>query len=1737
VSAGHFLLDPELQQQLDDARARQLDALGRDSLIWLAVLPEWTRELAEACRFPAADLDAFVNEAEAAGLCERRRIVGLDGALHEHFWMPGSEREAFLGETRSEGRRLLRDTTAEIGGRIIELASDPSVDVSPDVRRWAQLASGVGSSMGGGRRLGEAIKNSIASGSTADAVDWIAAGEALVPVVGGDLEAAVTRGKRRLNLAYRRRYDERALAHFVRREEQIAAVRRLLESADMWALHFVGMGGVGKTMLLRYIGAGFARDHDVEPFAVGRIDFDHVDPRYPFNRPAQLLVELVDALAAYAQTDAQDAAIEAFVEAVRQADTQRAPGASVKAVLDSDGFGRVLDAFARVVGLLPQPVVLILDTCEELAKLHPAGDEVPSVDATFDILERLNQRSPALRVIFAGRRLLARSGAGWPEGRASTGRLPMSLSHRGYLALHEVRGFDEHEARRFLRDLAGDAASDAVVAAILERSKDLGRIPGVATATASADDPRYNPFDLALYGGWLRDDPGVVPGELADASTDAYVAARIVGRITEPELESALPAAALLERFDAAMLSAAVPGADPVRLLALLAEQEWVSAAGSEPASMVVEVEPRLRPRLLRYYSAPEPDTDALERASALDEARQRLGPALRDLALEAPLDDLAVDRVDAMLRVLPPEVAADALVRLERRIASEGAAGWAWAATACPRLLADDHEGNPRHVRFRAAIRTIQVASLIHELRDIDPGPLWEDVLGWAHDHPGYAGRRRLVRRAVLGTLAASLAADRAPTADQDRALAEELRDGDADSERTDAYEREQRCASVVAVLEALVDRRAIVAPEFVAAVAEWRRRHEAAVSPGLRAAAAILEARLAIEQDQHGEAVALASAAVAHASKLGAPTVQRWSDWVAPESIIDRSRLEALLIEQLTIGADDPRLATWLAGAQERIVLGDAERLASVIVTIWLAHGVVPAETVEQLRAADAVHDRWRHYALHRRTEPLFVVLARALTADGKPDAAIELLKQRDRAATARRGISEAHADLGRDAQLAIVEIVRRMRLEDREGPLLERLARDDAPETRAAAIRAAALVRAPARSPGGVSPQDQHARWQALVVRRGRPVSDPEVLTAVARSAGPPQDLESAERFLDHREYTLVVRAHPHLSSSFRPAEPAPPSLTEWWRLLAGSRPARPDRGPLDLTQQRTLLRAWALDEGAPEAIPVPLGELPPRRLAEMALEEGELLALRLPLPAVRLLTVAYERFRTSGDRRGVVISGVVKATALLQADRTADARRWLDEDVLPTYTSVSASDHARPPSPSSGGRRARFWGGWIGRIRVCSAWADDPKAAPDGPAGELLAARQPEQLRSRVAEPLVVGFRSRRPSEPVSLGRLLAGRPPPPALLRPVQLGPVAQTAIAIAIIAAIIAQAALVVAVYGLTTPWMLGLGLLLLAVLAGAAGWKLLRWARRVISAAFTWLLRRLHWLWRIECGIVPAGDDALVSVIVSPRVLGPAWSVASYVELPTVGSRIHGAGDVPEFLAEFRRPTVELQVDDSLMPYGWEAWLAERSPSLDVWRRVLGPRLTPALTTRRTALVAPERWLLLLEDAWAGAETVVRSFSELTSGRGWGGVECVHLLGTPAITASGTRLRVDDDAGAGPGRGAVTAAAERDQTLIGAEDLAFAGEVVIIQGAPGADDVLVGGALYGLAAEFVAAGARAALVLPALSAEDAAAAATAAAYVLVGRAANRSLLLQAARRARAASAMEDVCLVLGSDP
>ncbi len=471
----------DLRERLLRARRQRLDTFPRDGLLWLVVPPLWPEAIA-LTQLPTGTepVAEFLRRAVAAGICECS--VGRDGV---RYAATVAGRADVLAGSVNEAVHILRH---------IVTIFPPTAVPPPALARWLELVGSLFvtkstfSSSSTHATLSTSSASSTSSihldapaelihhhigallkaGDTGTAMAWLDTGALLAQVIGGRLEAAVRIGNRRLELAYRRTHDARHLEHFLERRDQIAAFDALLGGPDdCWALHYLGAGGVGKTMLLRFLCR-----HAQGP--VSRTDFDYISPDYPLRRPGQLLLELADDLRSFASDERQESLFQVFAELARDLHDALAgepPASDPLANLHRHEFDKLLRAFADCLRALPQPVVLILDTCEELAKLNPTGSFQPGVAATFEIIERLHDSLPSLRVVFSGRRPLAPAGAGWRLGDgARAGRIGVLPNERPYLLLHEIRGFDRDEAERYLSEIAKLNLAEDLRAAVLARS-------------------------------------------------------------------------------------------------------------------------------------------------------------------------------------------------------------------------------------------------------------------------------------------------------------------------------------------------------------------------------------------------------------------------------------------------------------------------------------------------------------------------------------------------------------------------------------------------------------------------------------------------------------------------------------------------------------------------------------------------------------------------------------------------------------------------------------------------------------------------------------------------------------------------------------------------------------------------------------------------------------------------------------------------------------------------------------------------------------------------------------------------------------------------------------------------------------------------------------------------------------------------------------------------------------------
>ncbi len=1293
MEADEIAVDPDIAQRAAEIRGARMRALGDDALRWLALLPEWTDSLAVACDFPTGDdtLERVVERAGGMRLCESRRDRDANGRQVLRFWMPEPTRSSLIAQWQQEDGPSTRAAAAVIAAKIIG-ATAAGAQAADGVHYWARLASRE-LTLGAvpGRCLSREVGDALDAGDTASALEWILAGEEIVKLLGAELDLAVTRARRQLTSRFRAAQDEQYLTQFVERAEPLAEVRRVLESDDEWALHFIGPSGVGKTMLLRYLTTRHAKARPVPSASL--IDFDYIDPRYPLEQPARLLEELAKGLADCIEDDAQESLLEDFREAAAEATRAGlAKGHDPLHALRTDELARVIEAFAAFVAELPQPVLLILDTCEELAKLHPAGEDVPSINATFEILERVHEREPSIRVLVAGRRWLT------PEAsnKQRTGAMPgsvMSLKKRGYLFMYEVRGYTHAEAVQYIHDACGELAP-ATVDAILASSGEQGRAPSLEDNDENDGPPRYNPVDLKIFADWLRRDPDLSVETINAGNFSLYVHERIVKRLEDSaEVLAAIPAAVELQRFDGRTIEPALGGDPHTRGLALagLIEQEWTHLEGGPgPDAIVLEVDRGLLPRLRSYFH------DEPERARQLERAREILAPHLGDL-LESPLEELAVDVVDSALRLLDPQDAVDGFDQLAERVVREGA--WSWAEATCGRLLSEDREPEScLRPQLIATVRALYVAALAQRGTRVDLAALWQGVAAEAHWHPDLERAAILKARGMLGVVRAKAVAG--------------VVDG---NEVAIAYDIARPllarpnavptlAPALVSTIEALVDlgetTGKMIPPTLVHGCIEWL--DEQFESAAMRAYVLTLAGRLHATRGEW-PAARLVFDRVAQLDLETGDVEVRAADWVEPSSLRHRALLELLRFSLADRGPDSQLLDRCLKATLMSTTSPDAAQLLSLTLQGLLADGSL---TEPVLAAATHHEEHVRGYPLsapsHRVAPPLFVSIADGWLALGDPERALRLLTRRERLAISRY----SDEDAARAAVAGSLRIMRRFRLRDRLA-LVSSLSSSSDADLRTEALAAGTLIVGLQPALGRATDHD-HAAWRArnLLSADG----DEEALTP------PPRALEddsgqALNAALDAALDRFEARTIRWRAAGLRGPQP---QANEALHLIE----QRTDddsatiQDPLREQRIRIDLRMYAL-----------LGTEPPQIagrghvVGRLALDEGELLALRLPDQAVCLLELAERALGETGDHQGAFIACLRAAIAEIHAELPQAARARRDA-VVARYERLERIDSTLPPIQRVGsvsGLERSPMRGWLRRLDVYLGWHENGPSA--------------------------------------------------------------------------------------------------------------------------------------------------------------------------------------------------------------------------------------------------------------------------------------------------------------------------------------------------------------------------------------------------------------------------------------
>lgn len=1342
---------------LDTIRARRLGDIGDDALLWLALPPAWTAPLAAACDFPAGNQSAraFFESAVRNGLAlsdqpiapapaaaSTRPVTSKDAAptaepvkrapdlsgydaslladlglttaaaaVEPTFWAAPGTRSDILTRTlsdRARGQAAMRETVGLIGARIQQASGSavkPGLAALPaPTRRWAELAAALRKEP---RVAAALLDNTLESllrpgnANTDEALRWIEAATSLAELFGGDLLAAVQRGGRRLELFHRRDFDRRHLGRFLERGEQVQSFTDLLVSPpEEWALHYIGLGGVGKTMLVRHLTLLLTDDERFKGRAAcARVDFDHLSPEYPARAPGLLLENLATELVLYgqgAETTNAFARFQDYVTTLHEGLPPPVMGAPPALPTSDEQFLEVLRVFIEALRTLPQPVVFILDTCEELARISAEGEVPLNVRATFAILEQMQavaQRAGVqVRVIFCGRRPLASAGAGWQWPTAQP------LPERPYLRIHAIRGFTHDEARTFLTARAGVPAEPAArLAAIIERSPEYGRLDGLIftdPSRAPAEAPRCSPFDLDLYAAWVREVPDLDAQTIRTADADQYIDLRIMGRLQPTALRDLMPAVALLGRFDLPMLAAALsdsppkdPGSSPpfqpaaagwLNLFEALARQEWMDR--QDP---FLEVDRLLLPKLRAYFMR--------RNEEALDLAARRAGLYLRQMTLGAQQSELSVTHLDNALRLTlsdNPAVAADWWSQIEQRFAHPEA--WPWLETVCDRLLGrggavgtfrpnDWWRGQPlsadaqaewqegrAHLQaegnldgsdsaLRAAVLATYNAARLQQRRVETLYERWQEALAILSETPQPAPPL-LHLRAVAGCLATAPSADLAPA--QRAAWQDQLRALVAPELAADA----QALAALLAVAEtnqALPVELLTQAAAFSAnAPLELQAWAALLIARGLSAAGqkpdALAQAREALRLIHAGPAMSPAQSN-APVQSMASAQASSWLDWLPPADLAARIRLEFILLAYPALLSPTETLREI---GEELPAPGtlDADRLGARLLELQAA-SAPPALDVYTALALPAVAAGERPAAVHSMTPPLFAALAVAQAQAGRVDDALGALRQTQTQTESAVNLAGQQATL-----LAQITIIRQFRLRDL------RLGAEIAPGLVSQAVYpelqshllASLGLAAPASLTRPVPlPTLPHLTW------RSTPVFTPADFEATATIPIAPAlpdaneiarlSFDAASLLLDQQERAyLAVQWNLATSNGVTPPSMASFAAAAWER----SHPYEP-------IEALTLhLRAAALvSSGAqkPSNLSALVGRIGVRRAAWLALDEGELLALRLPVRAVPILEQAAAWAEESRDP---TLSFLIQAALALTCAR-AGQRQGLEQ----------------------------------------------------------------------------------------------------------------------------------------------------------------------------------------------------------------------------------------------------------------------------------------------------------------------------------------------------------------------------------------------------------------------------------------------------------------------------------------
>lgn len=1342
ASTAEEAFEIKLEERLAQRRAAKVKSFDHEALLWLGLVPRWTLSLAEMCGFPAGNLTIadFLNEAAAAGICRSRQVSSIDRKgkrrRETEFWVPGAARREMIDQ-------LLRDQWVDLGNKAAAIAEAvlPALadvrQVPQDLPCWASLAIQLkDGTPAAAQWLREKINRKVSSGDSGRALAWLRAGRDLAGLLGGEMEAAVLLANRRIELSYRISQDRRYLKSFLERREQISAFRDLINGADdHWALHYLGLGGIGKTMLLRHISSKLA---DEENIIVSRVDFDYINPDYPLRRPGQLLLGLAEELQPHFSHEQHEFVYRDFVAEVisLHEDIGQVPPASDPLInIRHDLFRSILGRFVSLVLLVTESAsvaarrpVFILDTCEELNKLQTGTGFMPHLEATFQIFEWLRESMAQMRVVFSGRRLLARSGFEWRvDPAAVSAERPYLLPNRKYLKLHIIRGFDRQEANVFLKSFQNpdQAMTAAIKNAILRHSPD----PGLPARTQFKDArrsgkpaKRYNPFNLNLFGDWFRDDPNFTAKTITGDNPDPYIEKRIINRIRSAGVRRLLPAVTLLRRASRDLLQSLYESdADDFEAaFQQLSDQEWIGHTSDDvTGETTLEIDPNICERM-------ETVVRRMHSRQEINYWTFRLSTVLKKRIQDVTLTQISIDQLEAALRLLPPPEAAALWDVLDRAIPRQ--ADWNWTLNVTRRLAFGEGSAAVRmDSPLHAAVLATHVAANIQLSRDYIAIEAWYQVEKSAAGHPLPEIGDWLRQRAVAGRIADSrIGRDKPAREDVERLLSliDAYDEFFANRKTLDEFHRTVLTGACAAAIETLLDRSEYLLENLPASSGNTLQAWLASVmAHRYESFIHCLQARLAALQAQWAQVDSRLNDMIQTQSKKAA--APDWRDWHAPDHFQHRLLLELLRF----YGPTAKDVSAVVQYSDDNI---DSERQVSRCIAIVENQHLDPMLVFNQaFENFDYQPNRRPICAAHFEARPLFYQIALAHARTGMARSAVAMLD--DYSEKAKNTAEDAvTVDLAREAKVFAIQ---RMRWDDQAARMISRYRSDRRPipgiwllgvlcgqlqqeELKKLAADRQTLLEMHSfwRASIPADPVDAAAR---LAVRKDREMGLNDEIDATLSSMQDGVYYSEAEFIYLHLLLDLEEAAQLKAGGDELPRLRHSDVVDDFIdRCVKSPRLYRQD----DLLA--VVMRQAALGgRDRSELIDFLAQKIGLRRAAEVAFEEGEALALRLPDPALSLFNWACRFYNLAKDPVGEVLSttmltlGTIRTknqdeTALLVRERLWPAYKRLGKPRLklkhlPTWQELKKLSHAPPESEML--KKAGEWRGWLERIHCCQVWA--------------------------------------------------------------------------------------------------------------------------------------------------------------------------------------------------------------------------------------------------------------------------------------------------------------------------------------------------------------------------------------------------------------------------------------------